>query len=64
MEREAYRDNIVAIKEIIPDKLMFRPGEVKKITGMSINTVKKHFNFQHGYISIGDLARQMSCLKK
>ena len=60
-EPEAYRDNIVAIKEIYPDQLMFRPKEVSRLTGMKkYERVKKHFKFKNGYISIGDLARQMS----
>lgn len=63
-EREAYRDNIEIIREKFPDKAMFRPGEVCEVVGFkSIKTVKKLFTFQNGYISIADLARQMSCAK-
>lgn len=62
-EPEAMRDNIAAIKELIPNKVLFKPGDVQKITGMSYNTVKRHFTFNNGVISIGDLARQMSCRK-
>ena len=62
-EPEAMRDNIMLIKEVIPNKLMLRPFEVCKVVGLSLNTVKKYFSFQNGYISVGDLARQMSCRK-
>lgn len=60
-EPEAYRDNIAAIKELFPNQIMFRPKEVCQITGMKkYDTVVRHFTFTNGYISIGDLARQMS----
>lgn len=65
-EREAYRDNLKIISEKYPDKTMLRPMEVVNVTGMCLNTVKKHFDFKSGvkgYISIADLARQMSCAK-
>lgn len=63
-EREAYRDNIEAIKEAFPGRLMFRPKEVGEMMGMKkYDTVVRHFKFTNGWISIGDLARDMSRAK-
>lgn len=63
-ECEAYRDNLEMIKNLYPEQLMFRPKEVGKMMGMKkYETVVRHFKFNNGYISIGDLARQM-CYRK
>lgn len=64
-EPEAMRDNLAAIREMFPDKLMFRIKDVGKIMGTSkYETIVKRFTFKNGYISIGDLARQMSNTKE
>ncbi|MEE0944916.1 MAG: hypothetical protein UIM24_05665 [Clostridia bacterium] len=60
-EPEAMRDNIAAIREMFPDKLMFRIKDVGRMMGTNkYETIVKRFTFKDGYISIGDLARQMS----
>ena len=64
-EPEAMRDNMAAIREMFPDRLMFRIKDVGKIMGTSkYETIVKRFTFKNGYISIGDLARQMSNTKE
>ena len=60
-EPEAMRDNIAAIREMFPDKLSFRIKDVGRMMGTNkYETIVKRFTFKDGYISIGDLARQMS----
>lgn len=63
-EPEAMRDNIELIRSVYPNKLLLRFGEVVKVTGLGKTTVRKYFKFMpNGYISVADLARQMSCYK-
>ena len=59
-EKETYRDNLERIIERYPGKEMLNVGEVVAYTGLNRSTVKKLFQFNHNYISIVNLARQLS----
>ena len=59
-EKECYRDNLVLIKEKYPDENMLTVKQVAKFTGKDYRTVKKLFKFNNGYISVANLASQMS----
>jgi hypothetical protein len=59
-EKEGYRDNLERIKEVFTDKEMLSISDVVRFTGMCYRSVMKRFTFKNKYISVADLARQMS----
>ena len=59
-EKPSYRDNLERITARFPDKEMLTVTDVCAFCGLGHRTVKKMFEFNHNYISVAKLARQMS----
>ena len=58
---ESYRLNLAELKERT-DKMLLTKKEASKILGISYNTLTAHYDeyFQHGLISLGDLAKAIT----
>lgn len=59
-EKETYRKNLELILEAYPNKKLLSISDVVKFTGLNRRTVLKLFSFDGHYISIANLAREMS----
>lgn len=59
-EKEAYRDNLEQLLLYFKEKRLLEPYEVAKYLGVCSKTVRKKFGFKNGYISIVNLARELS----
>jgi hypothetical protein len=44
-EKECFRDNLVRLDEVFPDKEMLKINDVVSFTGLNYRTVKKIFPF-------------------
>lgn len=60
LEKECYRDNLEQLLLFFKEKRLLEPYEVAKYLGVCSKTVKKKFKFNNGYISIVNLARELS----
>ena len=60
-EKECFRDNLVRLDEVFPDKEMLKINDVVSFTGLNYRTVKKIFPFgKCNVISKVVMARAMS----
>lgn len=59
-EKEAYRDNLEQLLLFFHEKRLLQPAEVSEYLGIDPRTVKKKFKFNNGYISVVNLARELS----
>lgn len=60
-EKQGYRDTMVQLNEMFPDKGMLTRADVVRFTGKSLSTVCRHIKFKGNIVTKADLARQV-CL--
>lgn len=60
-EKAGYRDQMERLNELFPDRELLTCKDLMEYTGLSRNTVKKHFRFPVGgqYIAKTELARMV-----
>lgn len=62
-EKAGYRDNYAMLQDRFPDRDMLTASDVAQVTGLTVQTVRKKFQFNAmtRRVSKADLARQISC---
>ncbi len=58
-EKQGYRDTIVELNRIFPDKGMLDRNDAAKFMGKSVSTVRRKIQFKDGLITKADFARQV-----
>ncbi len=59
-EKEMYRNNLEQLLLYFHDKRLLQPYEVAEYLGIDRRTAQKKFTFKNGYISIVNLANELS----
>ena len=57
--RDQYRDNMVRLNEVFPDRDVLNLTDISRFTGMTPRTVRRNYPFSGKYISKADFSRLM-----
>lgn len=59
-EKEGYRDNLELLIAFFPDKRLLTVQDISRWSGLTVETIKKHYFGERKYMSIAEVARKIS----